>query len=590
MNDMKLFDRYRKDWTRNNGGDYCSVDHLLRLWDANKSVYLNKLMGGNLILEKQISYDAPKRQIQNDMNDLIEHHCSFLESIVAKLAKLLGFDSDYCYAEETVNQIAWRNIRRALFSCEVLTENKLDLGYDGYDENGAKFIKQITINFDNGKKLQLQRGMKVTRAMTQICKNLGMEEEWEKFRILHSQVLNTKKLTGTLCLSIHPLDYATASDNNNGWCSCMSWQDYGCYRMGTVEMMNSPMVICAYLKSDKQHMSIINDDDWNSKKWRAWIIVTKDVIVCNRHYPYHIETMAVNCINWVRELAKERLGWEYKDPHTDFFDWMQQVDYEIEFRTNYMYNDLGGDDVIGCFKKDWTRRNMPGYINFSGPAECMVCGEEIPPETQDAGQLECNDCYCEFRCSECGEAISDEGDVYYDPDGRCLCRDCWERICATCDICGETMYQDEQIEVCFPVVWKNTDKFSKYFEGRLYSNDGACYSSGFQRFWNNRLDLSDVFICEHCASHYGIKEVEFHFDKYDDNVTLVNPKHIGHDRFLRIFNAPGYDFAAYVLRRLSYGDEYITPNPERAKEYCQAIVDFWEDQVANIEKEFETQN
>ena len=74
-------------------------------------------------------------------------------------------------------------------------------------------------------------------------------DEWEEIRLAHSQIFNTNKMTGTLCLSIHPLDYATASDNDNGWSSCMSWRDDGCYRMGTVEMMNSPMVICAYFAS-----------------------------------------------------------------------------------------------------------------------------------------------------------------------------------------------------------------------------------------------------------------------------------------------------------------------------------------------------
>ena len=37
------------------------------------------------------------------------------------------------------------------------------------------------------------------------------------------------------------------SDNNSGWESCMSWRNNGCYRRGTVEMMNSPYVIVAYL-------------------------------------------------------------------------------------------------------------------------------------------------------------------------------------------------------------------------------------------------------------------------------------------------------------------------------------------------------
>ena len=35
----------------------------------------------------------------------------------------------------------------------------------------------------------------------------------------------------------------------------MSWADYGCYRQGTVEMMNSPLMVVAYLTAEEpMHM------------------------------------------------------------------------------------------------------------------------------------------------------------------------------------------------------------------------------------------------------------------------------------------------------------------------------------------------
>ena len=61
---------------------------------------------------------------------------------------------------------------------------------------------------------------------------------FEDFRIAQSLVTNQANLKGYITLSIHPLDYMTMSDNNCGWDSCMSWQEEGCYRQGTVEMMN----------------------------------------------------------------------------------------------------------------------------------------------------------------------------------------------------------------------------------------------------------------------------------------------------------------------------------------------------------------
>lgn len=590
MNDFRMFDSYRKEWTRNNGGKaYCSVDHLLRFWRQNKGEYLAPLFGDNLILEKDIVYDKPHDQLRSEMYRVLECYDSFCNKVVKKLAKVLDVDEGGWYNEETDGEIVWRALRHCICNAGALTDNKLELGYKGYDAEGQpKWINAYTMDFGNGKKVQVQRGMKITRAFTQICKALDMSDEWEEFRIQHSQVLNTKRMTGTLCLSIHPLDYATASDNDNGWSSCMSWNDYGCYRMGTVEMMNSPMVICAYLKSKKQHMEIAGEE-WNSKKWRAWVIVTKDVILVNRHYPYHQDEMAINCINWVRDLVKEKYGWLYEDPHTDFYRWMRNVGYEIEFHTNYMYNDLGGDDVIGCFRLNWRPINMPGVINFSGPAECMICGDEIYPDDQDAGQLECNDCWTEFRCSECGESLN-EDDVYHDPDGQCLCYDCYERICYTCGICDDTCYKDDQITVQFPVHHDGLAKWKDVF-GRKRGSNSDNYNPDFQWMFDHAEGQTlELNICDHCARRYDVQELEYtEEDKgvTPDEYTVFNPNKISMEKAFSLLNAPGWEYANYAYKRLSEDRFFHTSNIEDAKVYYKAIVDFWTEQWARFQEDFD---
>ena len=75
MNDFRMFDSYRKEWTRNNGGKaYCSVDHLLRFWRQNKGEYLAPLFGDNLILEKDIVYDKPHDQLRSEMYQVLERY------------------------------------------------------------------------------------------------------------------------------------------------------------------------------------------------------------------------------------------------------------------------------------------------------------------------------------------------------------------------------------------------------------------------------------------------------------------------------------------------------------------------------------
>ena len=531
MENMKLFDAYRKENTNSNGHNgYCDVDYLLRLWKENKAQYLRPLFGDKLILEKKVVYNKGRDLLAREMDHTIRNYREFIDTLVEKLRVAMGADNMWNRQDTLVNSV-WDGIKESLYNEYVLVSNELDLGYTDYDDNGPVYVKSYTIEFANGHKIQLQRGMKITRAMSQICKELDMSDEWEKFRISHSQVLNTKKLTGNLCLSIHPLDYATASDNDNGWSSCMSWQDNGCYRMGTVEMMNSPMVICAYLKSDKQYMEI-DGETWNSKKWRAWIIVTKDVIVCNRHYPYHSDEIAMEAIAWVKELVGNAYGWTYDETHTDFYQWMREQNCELEFITNYMYNDLGGDDVIGCFKTNWSVRNMPGQICFSGPAECMVCGKEIEKyDIDDSGVLECNECNGDIMyCNDCG-CIINEDNCYYDPDGNAICEDCYDRNYANCPNCDTTCDREDMVEINLPIDPKLTEEYADVLRK---VGDGWFVEQDYKF-------MTPVTLCKDCANNMGIA-------KYTDPETgeiLIVPDATdeGTDmrRVMNLFDCPDFE-------------------------------------------------
>ena len=522
---MKLFDAYRKQNTEPNHDNYCDVNYLLRLWKENKGQYLAPLFGDNLILEKEVEYERGRDQLREDMYRMIRDEYAFTDRLFCAIR-------DNTLNEHDRN---FENVLDNLVSClrnsDRMVDNNLYLGYTEYCNDRGRWdykdIKSYTLEFENGHKVQLQAGMKITRAFTQICAQLNMSQDWEAYRIKHSQVLNQKKLKGTLCLSIHPLDFATASDNDNGWSSCMSWREEGCYRMGTVEMMNSPMVICAYLRSDKQHMEIRDDEswkEWNSKKWRAWIIVTKDVIICNRHYPYHQENFAIKAIEWVQELVGKAYGWEYEDIHTDFIAWMRdEAEYEVEFRTNYMYNDIGGDDVIGCFKKNWSPIHMPGYINFSGPAECMVCGDEIPYNVQEADTLMCSNCRIFTRCEECGCEL-DEDQCYTGPDGYTYCEECYSEIFRECEECGTVENRDNCMEITIPVY---KEAFAKWVKETFDTDDPEyipsrthpAYRAWYHQHWNAGRTSGSVWVCETCAQRLNTVTIPYR----NEEITMPDP-------------------------------------------------------------------
>lgn len=429
------FDAYRRLYCggEQGQGDIAPVDDILTFWKSNKQ-NLYKLMGEEFILSTPVSYDRPWSEMRSEMTKLTGDYVNFINEYWYRIERMISIDNTYAYDNSPegkkwyTDRIARDSLRRLVYD-STLTDARVPEDIKWTSEDG-----RIVIN--------IARGQKLMKALGKLCTILNLEEDFESFRVAHSQVLNQKRLTGELCLSIHPLDYATASDNANNWSSCMSWKENGCYRFGTVEMMNSPMVICAYLKSTKNNMSWYyngNDYEWPSKKWRAWILVHEGVILCNRQYPYDNDVLATQAVNWVKNLAQENLGWAD-------YGTTQMQNHHFEFETNLMYNDIQ-DEQICClnYKYDGTH-----YINFSGPANCMWCGAEIDYDYDErdcvADSLLCGSCRGEYYCDECGDNITGREDEYIDPEtGEKLCEHCFYERYTWCDECQEYISRDEVV-------------------------------------------------------------------------------------------------------------------------------------------------
>ena len=567
MTEFANFNTYRMINTNRNTADseYCDVDYLLRFWRAAKGEYLTKMFGDQLILERPIEYTRADSELREDMYNTLEDFRSMNNNLAYALRCAMGIDTNKTpYRADCVEDGVYFYLTNFLFNTDYLVNNTIcldDIFYDQRYHELHNYILKI-----NDTKIDIQTGQKFTRVWGRIAKALDMEENWERFRIAHSQALNQRKLKGTLCLSIHPLDYATASDNDNGWSSCMSWQEGGCYRMGTVEMMNSPMVICAYLKSNKQKMEFNNGNEkyeWNSKKWRAWIIVTKEAIICNRHYPYHQPIFAKEAIAWTADLANRALGWNYEDIHEDFYTHMSEVNHEIDYATNYMYNDLGGEDVIGCLGEEFINSKKDYiHINFSGKAECMVCGEEIEPDVQDSGRLECNNCFHERECHSCGCEIN-EDESYLGADDEYYCSECFHERFEVCSECEEPIWNDEAIYFTMPISHRETENWLK-----KHHDKAEAVKSMFKDFWWNRLNIpssvgGEYCVCPNCAKDYNAVELTIEDDDdYEDGVYIIpSPDYENVDRALMMCEARGFN---------SY------------RESRENIRDYWRDQWAYL--------
>ena len=382
-----------------------SLEHILRFWNEEKRD-LYQLLGNQFMVSKQIEYKKSYLEIVDDFkeqwneiaNDFIRLCRIFFEGVLP---------NELC---------AYRYVLCDLYNLYSLAENKY---------NGVSF----KIELPNGEIIAIQNGMKPLKALAKLNKvyHFCDEETFEAFRIFHSQILNQKKFSGNLTISIHPLDYMTMSDNDCNWSSCMSWENEGCYRMGTVEMMNSPMVVVAYLTADKDMM--IGDSYWYNKKWRQLFIINDELIASIKGYPYANDTLTKEVIYFLNELAEK--NWAGCNYHTEkLLDYENKSDYYFDFQTGYMYNDFGYTTHYIAVKN---LEQKEYDINYSGMTECMCCGKEIYHDyydEDDANTLICDGCGNWEYCSCCSKRIDKDWDEYYYLDEELICGQCYNDYAA----------------------------------------------------------------------------------------------------------------------------------------------------------------
>lgn len=431
------------------GAPIASVEHILRFWDRNK-VGLFDIFGGQLILEKEVCFARDEYQLARDMEEKFFCHdmdrdpelVQFINDFSRICNSISDYESKTYNWEERDKRGVWR-VMRSLLNCHDLARNSLVCA------------AEITIPH-TGEIVKVCEGQKITKVIGKLARIYELSESgFEKFRIAHSQVLNQKKLTGHLCLSIHPLDYMTMSDNNCDWDSCMSWLNEGCYRQGTVEMMNSDMVVVAYLTSSEEMplwWSSNKEEDkyWNNKKWRQLFVVNRDIITGVKSYPYRNNELTRICLEWLRELAGAD---KY---HDTIFDWEEDrpvvdgVEYYIDACCDHMYNDFENSNGLFCYIAKGAPKTIS--FNYSGEAECMNCGDTFEAYGEEV-RLLCYTCEPGYSCEECGEQLPDE-DYRYWLDDICMCEMCYNRYGEEDTITEEWHHRDNMSTVY--IGWKDS--------------------------------------------------------------------------------------------------------------------------------------
>lgn len=566
--------------------NFIGTDEYLSSWAKNKSKLFH-LLNGNLMVSVPFEYEKDESEIRIDCADKLFSH-PFFTVFRHTVREHLYFEKHY---------FNWDQADAFCIS-----------------ENFAKNIWSYAMKFPNtkGGTTQLQKNMKMIRAINKVIESDPelFEKEYqemvnakhkyltpfqesyngrtfkqlhEDFVNLHSYILNDKKIKCTLTISIHPLDFITMSDNNKNWTSCMSWQDDGCYHQGTVEMLNSNCVLCCYLHDPKDIFCFGEKDSktgerefaneiewqWNNKRYRQLVYITKDIIMAGKSYPYRNDAIAKKIITEVKKLAMENMNWNYTFGPERYQDmkWingtksMERVKgfarmhetkkHNIIFESNAMYNDMVRDSETHywCYRNKVTHTKV---VNVSGPAKCLCCNDTLTHFTddwdyferfRDADSVICWKCKKDMTCSYCsrilvGKTITMFSSLKPDKEKR-ICKCCAEYSFFTCHCCGQVFKCSDSdyrngVVLLFPTYNKDMTKDS------LFS---SC--SDNWEWAQNRNDLGTqgtfIPVCCDCKEK-GLEEDTI--EKFDI------PSYWGYHRDFYFFKEPQEfteeDFKAYM--------------------------------------------
>ena len=406
------------------------LNYILREWNKSKQTLFN-IFGEKLMLEKEIQVEDGDNKKVREVNEYLYSTNPGI-NFITNLRRL--FESDTTYFENTYAT------RHAIYN---LTQ--------AYQLFTNRVVKGFTYHNKDGKVVKVPEGAKVMKVLQKMAKEFDLPD-FEIFRNHVSRITEVRKSKIKFTLSIHPLDYMTMSDNANGWESCMNWtQGPGSYRAGTIEMMNSPLVVVAYITT-KPYYPENTSIEWTSKSWRELIIVHPKAICSVKSYPYYNIAFDKALVNWLANLVEEKTEWRYnrKKPQESLDScsyieaWQDKEDKDnhflLDFETNEMYNDFGNTENYGIFSINPPDNKYRTFaINYSGLMTCMCCGKN-GYWSDDTEMVICEDCDPPTYCYCCGERINANDAI--EVDGEWICEDCYHDL-PRCMCCEDTHFEDD---------------------------------------------------------------------------------------------------------------------------------------------------
>lgn len=392
------------------------VEENYNTWLKNKQHIINSpLFNGELIIKKDLDNVT---LVPPDSKFVKENIKTFIMHLTIKL-------SDYI---DIVNFII------ANITTEQFYENKLHHNWSD----------------------EIKKGMRLTKALQKIIPDAKIATELIN---TYSMMLQNYHISGQLCLSVHPFDYLTISDNVSNWRSCHSL-DNGEYRAGNLAYMCDKSTVVAYICSKQEKVLNVFPEKvkWNDKKWRVLLHFNKDLtqIVINKQYPFTND----NLLNLIKNIFFE--NWT-----------MHPISRELihnNIHLHYVRNtNLGAKSELFYMDIYYSSYNFKPFILKAKECDkiddfyigervaCASCGYEL----NLSNDFVCSYCNHEYtHCDLCGTPIHQNNTHYL--SGNTLCESCYDNEIIYCDRCGCELMASNDSEYYI------TDNLERFCESCYY--------------------------------------------------------------------------------------------------------------------------
>lgn len=331
------------------------------------------------------------------------------------------------------------------------------------DEKEGFFDNVVPIEYRTDEGTIIPKGMKLVRAFKYFEKD---SERLDAIQTAASILIQENKIEGKFCISVHPLDFISCSENQYNWHSCHALD--GEYRAGNLSYMLDKTTVMCYIKGNDDVIlpNFPRSVPWNNKKWRMWLYLADEhnALMAGRQYPFAISGV----LQYARTALFNNLA---------FADYRWSA-WHHDMLRSYTYTD-GTNETIGCrdlividgrfvprtelitdasplhfddllrssFYTPWycwrTSTHATIHWTIGHPVYCLDCNlhELTAPDRMACGDCDCYEDEDHDTCAICGERHHID-DMYWVGDDH-ICSRCFDNNCVSCDNCGENMYRDD---------------------------------------------------------------------------------------------------------------------------------------------------